>query len=583
MKKSSQNTLLRDFIGAAFCLIMALVLLLMYSGCSEDSSASPLAHDGGYTEETALFKNVTVMGLAKRLSAPAGTAPLALTSDVVLGTVIKMSELDSITLDTTGVSYMTRCTDSSGSFRFDSVNVNSPYVMLELSPWHENAYWEWDGTWSFDGEVLYSAVIDLRETRDVGINMMTYLEAIRLRNLVKQGMSFEAAKQQADREVLNAVGLYDATFDFDKEGYWDKSYNQMALRYLSSLVIGWGESQSPLVFFESFARSGSFAADDSVKNAFSWRLDFEFIYAKSDSEKVYLSQLMAGINGLGKCTADKENDSLEIDVDYERWVVLTCHAGAWEKTYRYKIIEQVDYEMGAMTDPRNGKTYKTVTYNINGKLQTWMAENLNYSDALVVPAVGYDSVELSRAQGGDYDFLEYRNSLDSSYWNTWVRYKKVEDVLGLDEKQMLAYYSDCLLDIQQPSSDLDTLVCKYMIDYNERGKILSKKLSAYIDSIETANGYYQGLCPDGWHLPQREEWDALFDYVNESCGEMCRIDDRMGKNLIRVGFGDLVEETHPSLTKVGDGEYALEGLNFSNWQLIEGFFFQDFSIRCVKN
>jgi hypothetical protein len=163
-----------------------------------------------------------------------------------------------------------------------------------------------------------------------------------------------------------------------------------------------------------------------------------------------------------------------------------------------------------------------------------------------------------------------------------VRYKKVEDVLGLDEKQMLVYFSDCLLGVEEAGA-IDTLVCRYMIDYNDRGKIMSKKLSDYIDSVETANGYYQGLCPDGWHLPQREEWDELFDYVNESCGEMCRIDDRMEKNLIRVGFGDMAEETHPSLTKLDDGGYALEGLNFTNWILVEGLFFQDFSIRCVKN
>ena len=581
MKKTTRDTLLRDFFGAAFCLIMALAILLMYSGCSENID-QPMAHDGGYTEETALFENVTVKGLAERLVATADNAPLALVSDVYAGSVIRMSELDSVTMDTTGVSYMTRCTNTSGEFVFDSVSVNSPYVLLELSPWQENEYWEWDGTWSFDGEILYSAVVDLRETKNVGINIMTYLEAIRVRYLVKQGMDFVSARQQADREVLDAVGLFDATFDFDKAGYWEKSDNMMALRYLSSLVIGWGETESPLKFFETFAQSGSFAANDTVRDAFSWRLDFEFVYARNDREKTYLNQLMAGINGLGKCTADKEGSVWEIDIDYERWAVLRCNAGAWEKTYKYKIIDQVKYTTGSMTDLRDGKTYKTVTYNINGKPQTWMAENLNYSDASVVPAVGYDSVEIGRAQGGDYDYLEYRNSLDSTYWNTWVRYKKVEDVLGLDEKQMLVYFSDCLLGVEEAGA-IDTLVCRYMIDYNDRGKIMSKKLSDYIDSVETANGYYQGLCPDGWHLPQREEWDELFDYVNESCGEMCRIDDRMEKNLIRVGFGDMAEETHPSLTKLDDGGYALEGLNFTNWILVEGLFFQDFSIRCVKN
>ena len=281
MKKSDQNTLWRDFVEAAFCLIVALLLLLFLSSCSEDLDQSPLAHDGGSTEETALLKNISVNVMAVRLAADSvGGTPLALISDVELGSVIRMSELDSVTLDTTGVSYMTRCTDTSGMFRFDSVTVHSPYVLLELSPWQENAYWEWDGTWSFDDDVLYSAIVDLRETKNVGINMMTYLEAIRVRYLVKQGMSFVAAKQQADREVLDAVGLFDATFDFDKLDYWEDDYKQMALRYLSSLVIGWGDSETPLASFKTFAQAGSFAANDSVKNTFSWRLDFEFVYAR---------------------------------------------------------------------------------------------------------------------------------------------------------------------------------------------------------------------------------------------------------------------------------------------------------------
>ena len=53
MKNFKRNTLMCDFIGAAFCLIMAFAILAMYSGCSEDAGQSPVAHEGGYTEEQA--------------------------------------------------------------------------------------------------------------------------------------------------------------------------------------------------------------------------------------------------------------------------------------------------------------------------------------------------------------------------------------------------------------------------------------------------------------------------------------------------------------------------------------------------
>ena len=51
MKNFNRNTLVRDFIGAAFCLMMAFALLMMYSGCSEDNSPINGAHGGAAEEQ----------------------------------------------------------------------------------------------------------------------------------------------------------------------------------------------------------------------------------------------------------------------------------------------------------------------------------------------------------------------------------------------------------------------------------------------------------------------------------------------------------------------------------------------------
>ena len=42
MKKEIKNTLVYDFIGTAFCLVMAFALILMFSGCSNDESVRPV-------------------------------------------------------------------------------------------------------------------------------------------------------------------------------------------------------------------------------------------------------------------------------------------------------------------------------------------------------------------------------------------------------------------------------------------------------------------------------------------------------------------------------------------------------------
>ena len=49
-------------------------------------------------------------------------------------------------------------------------------------------------------------------------------------------------------------------------------------------------------------------------------------------------------------------------------------------------------------------------------------------------------------------------------------------------------------------------------DYS--GKILYNALAAQYGEL-SGNGHVQGICPDGWHLPSRDEWLQLADYVAE--------------------------------------------------------------------
>ena len=57
----------------------------------------------------------------------------------------------------------------------------------------------------------------------------------------------------------------------------------------------------------------------------------------------------------------------------------------------FLIISSITYSqtIGTMTDSRDGEIYETVTYNINGKQITWMAQNLRYETE---GASAYDNV-----------------------------------------------------------------------------------------------------------------------------------------------------------------------------------------------
>lgn len=116
-------------------------------------------------------------------------------------------------------------------------------------------------------------------------------------------------------------------------------------------------------------------------------------------------------------------------------------------------------ECGEMTDPRDGKTYRTVTLGE----QTWMGENLKY-------------------------FPEQHTTLSM----TEPRYYIMFD------------------------SDIKTELGKAYLDvmgafYNHAAALDGDKALKAGESRQI-----RGVCPEGWHLPSREEWLQLGDFVFEA-------------------------------------------------------------------
>lgn len=122
-------------------------------------------------------------------------------------------------------------------------------------------------------------------------------------------------------------------------------------------------------------------------------------------------------------------------------------------------------EYGAVSntlkDKRDGQTYKTVKVGD----QTWMAENLNY--AYNEPTEGLDSSSFC-----------YNNSADSC-----AKYGRL-------------YLWSAAMDSAAVFSD-DGKGCSY-------------------DGSCSASGIVRGVCPEGWHLPSKAEWNTLFSAVGGS-------------------------------------------------------------------
>ncbi|MBO7550039.1 MAG: hypothetical protein J6T62_00730 [Fibrobacter sp.] len=579
----------------------AVLLALALIACSEDSKSIA---DGGTAEERGLQANnnsdaahnrYTVSGRAVGTGGTGASSSdtfqgstsldsLSLQGSFIpYGSVLRLSELDSLTLDATGKFYFTRCTNKTGQFSFDSVSLSSPYVLVELLPEiYDDSEWELvnkDDLKDFSDTIHYSlmgplnhnysALVDLRTTDDIAVNIMTRLEAARIKHLFKNGTAFATAKQQADQEILEAVGVYNGTFNFDKSDFVQDSNKVLMAYRVERFIYIYTYSGVDLNNYSvhmystapdysasavnAFSKSGNFTAVDSVKaallkNLLRWSLN-DVDYA-SNSEKAFVTGFLAALYSLGECTAAREGDTVETDGYEDQYLNFTCLSGAWTaEPGRYKITEKVNFETGTMTDDRDGKTYKTVTYNIEGTPFTWMAENLTYSNDSIHPAIGLDSSIYKIGQGGrDRDFIKHMNSLDSTYWNSFARYAD-HDVIGAD-------------------------------------------------SIVMEGEHFQGICPSGWHIPTHEEWTRLMRLVEYASGfcpdypgcEEFKANDGFGwdgsEYLNHIGFGDFTLEIFAFLEQGDDGTWTLLGLIMDNWKpyiMSAEQIPETLSIRCVKD
>lgn len=177
---------------------------------------------------------------------------------------------------------------------------------------------------------------------------------------------------------------------------------------------------------------------------------------------------------------------------------------SWDVPKKFRLNPEITY--GTMVDPRDGKTYKTVTIGS----QTWMAENLNYADSATTESLIDESWCYNDVAGRLYS------------WRAAVDYKKTGCGSG----------PICLTSLP-----------------------------------------VRGICPEGWHLPDSTEWNALFAAIGgaSTAGIMLKSqsgwNDYEGKNgngTDAYGFSAL-----PAGDRYSNGFCTNEGRNAIFWSASE--------------
>ena len=211
------------------------------------------------------------------------------------------------------------------------------------------------------------------------------------------------------------------------------------------------------------------------------------------------------------CVSYKEGNEIRKQLSSVTDAVYLCNNGLWEERIEFAR------EYGTLTDERDGKTYKTVVIGT----QTWMAENLNYSDSTNYPSM----------KGKNWC---YENKLDNcSKYGRLYTWSVAMDSVGT---------------------------------FSTNGKGCG--FGVFCTTTKTFP--VRGICPSGWHLPKKAEFETLFTTVGgeSTAGKMLKATngwDSNGNGTDAFGFSALP----------AGGRYA----NFSNagkyahfWSVTENTF-----------
>ncbi len=151
----------------------------------------------------------------------------------VQGSEVTLSDLDK-NLSQTGKSFTTNTTSDLGDFDFgQTLKLTSGLVDLKTSGYFYN---ECTGKLS-SSQISLRAIANTNGTNKLNVNLLTHLEYARVKDLVKGGMAFDAAKAQADRELLNVFAITKQMDTPEKISLADNSKDAGILLAISSILL----------------------------------------------------------------------------------------------------------------------------------------------------------------------------------------------------------------------------------------------------------------------------------------------------------------------------------------------------------
>jgi uncharacterized protein (TIGR02145 family) len=559
---------LRFFLFACMAIVLnfaiATLFAVLFVGCSMGGSTEETSQSiGGPSENPgvqASLENISVKGLAMVGARPEpfdSTRPeigLSL-SGMPKGSIVTLYELDSDSLEKTGVSYADTIDNDGGLFDIQGVTLKSPYVWITAVQ-RNGLTMEVDeyGDSKPSDMLSVNAFIDVRDSSAVTVDVFSDLIAYRVRVLVLIGNDFADAMAQAKREILEAFGIYGVAFDsLERSGLDYYAMQSVFVRVLFS-SYGSGNLMASAPISKSFEQTGSFLREKdaviggvrTVMKDLRFKLSIpQAVYDDMGPQvakeyqamllyEKYLAGMMSVMLGAGQCSSAQEGTSMDAFDEYYRpsgmKFSIVCRSGNWHLSY-----EQVPHTFGTMTDARDGNVYKTVTIDLGNKTQTWMAENLKYKG--VKTSCLDDNDRNCDIYGRQYDWNVAMGLGDSIFVVEFASMQECIDTLSprYSTTPILydsVYIEKCIEELPEPDSigiekcmyygggipvNYDSIRAVFDIEIRERCEEYLNATASFIDAGKVnmdSLALTQGVCPDGWRIPTFDDWESLFKYID---------------------------------------------------------------------
>lgn len=516
-------------------LVLAPACVFLFDACSDGRDVA-----GGTSEDAGI---VALAG--KKLSGAVQKGPFVEGSSVVL----RETSVEG-NLEPTGKEINTTVINDKGDFEFDSLDLVSQYVLLTAEGYY---------THDINGErsecpLRLNAVTNMKNRNTANINLLTHFEYKRVLKLVKDGLTFAEAKRQAAAELFGAFGVDISVNSAEDLDIYKSSDADRTLYHISIFVDSqdftdpwdgegdeWEYKMNPANtncsklqdyvdgYADDLEEDGSLSDSLFAPLAYDAYLSTTYFGNEMYSGEVGLIgrdpyELMAERTyfyllvldhylGFGPCNDNRWGESRRLDkpfgyynfdvyeMEYVNPAYFLCDGMSWKFTTKGHIDSlkmPIPHGSGTMKDPRDGREYKTLSFEFNGKTYEWMAEDLMYS--------GESTVKHSRRGGVD---------VTPTGIYSWAA------AMGLSESYMSRPIKDGL-----------------------------------IDSL------HQGICPDGWHISNSLDWEALITYVggvNNLLNESWRTDSETAsaKDLVGVFYNRFDFNLYPMDRKYLDLYYHI--------------------------